>query len=129
MDQVRVMKGMLLLDQTLFSSDRRLYRVDAFDHGPMSGDVYRDLDVLEIGQLIDVTPMAPGSYRRTYVPNEAGPQVCARIEQSKPPEQLQAVRDAAAYVTSRGLDEILDRISQEYPSFAVSTAPLAPTGD
>ncbi len=129
MDQVRVMKGMFLLDQTLFSSDRRLYRFDAFDHGPMSGDVYRDLDVLKIGQLIDVTPMAPGSYRRTYVPNEAGRQVCARIEQSKPPEQLQAVRDAAAYVTSRGLDEILDRISQEYPFFAVSTAPLAPTGD
>lgn len=127
MDQVRVMKGMLLLDQTLFSSDRRLYRFDAFDHGPMSGDVYRD--VLKIGQLIDVTPMAPGSYRRTYVPNEAGRQVCVRIEQSKPPEQLQAVRDAAAYVTSRGLDEILDRISQENPSFAVSTAPLAPTGD
>ncbi|MFN8679285.1 MAG: hypothetical protein U0Z70_23080 [Thermomicrobiales bacterium] len=121
------MKGMLLLDQTLFSSDRRLYRFDAFDHGPMSGDVYRD--VLKIGQLIDVTPMAPGSYRRTYVPNEAGRQVCVRIEQSKPPEQLQAVRDAAAYVTSRGLDEILDRISQEYPFFAVSTAPLAPTGD
>lgn len=129
MDQVRVMKGMFLLDQALFSSGRKLYSFEAYDHGPVSRGVYRDLDVLKIGQLIDVTPLAPGSYRRTYVPNEAGRQACARIEQGKTPEEIQAVRDAASYVTSHGLDDILNRISQEYPYFAVSSAPLAPTGD
>ncbi len=129
MDQVRVMKGMFLLDQALFSPGRLLYHFEAYDHGPVSRGVYRDLDVLKIGQLIDVTPSAPGSYRRTYVPNEAGRQECARIEQGTTPEQLQAVRDAAAYVTSHGLDEILNRISQEYPYFAVTNSPLAATGD
>lgn len=129
MDQVRVMKGMFLLDQELFSPEHPLYRFEAFDHGPMSGGVYRDLDVLKIGQLIDVTPVAPGAHRRTYVPTEAGRQECARIEQGKTPAQRQAVREAAAYVTAHGLDEILNRISREYPAFAVPSAPLAATGD
>lgn len=129
MDQVRVMKGIFLLDRQLFSPERQLYHFDAFDHGPMSGDVYRDLDVLKIGQLIDVTPVAPDSYRRTYVPSEAGRQECERIAQGTTPEQLEAVRNVAAFVTSHGLDEILNRISQEYPYFAVTNSPLAATGD
>lgn len=119
-DQVRAMKGMFLLDQQLFPSDRRLYHFDAYDYGPFDSAVYRDLDSLKISQLIDVASI-PGSKRRVYRLSERGRIAFDEIARSKSEAELHRVKEIKLRVTSLGFDELLREIYREYPMYAVNS--------
>lgn len=129
LDFSRIMLGMFLIDQQLLDPSGQFYCFDAFEDGPLSVEVHRDLRWLSIGQLIEKTSVQSGSATTAYALTETGREEYARIMQGKTPEQVRAIEEIATYVTSHGLAEILNRIWQEYPEYAVSSVPLAPTGD
>ncbi len=105
------------------------YCFDAFENGPLSVEVGRDLRWLTFQNLIEQKTIAPGSDQRVYSLTDAGRAEYVRITQSRTSGQLRTIQEIATFVTSHRLSDILNRISQEYPYFAVGSAPLAPTGD
>ncbi len=116
-DQIRVMKGMFLLDRSAGHPAQELYQFDAYAYGPFDSAVYRDLDALQLQGLVHVTRHM-GSSRRTYELTDAGRERFAELVESTPPAQFALVQDAKVRVTSLGFEELLEQIYEEYPDYA-----------
>ncbi len=108
-DQIRVMKGMFLLDRTDGHPAHGLYHFEAYDYGPFDSTVYRDLDALQLQGLVRVTRHV-GSSRKTYELTDAGRAMFAELVDSTPPDHLDLVRGAKERVTSLGFEELLEQI-------------------
>lgn len=126
-DQVRAMKGMFLIDRTLFPPRGALYRWFAFDYGPFSSLVYRDLDSLQTAEFVDVT-YALGSSRRIYTLSERGRRMFAEKAAHTSAATMQEIQTIKTHVTSTGYEELLREILDAYPEFAMHSN-LRATGD
>ncbi|MFT4040799.1 MAG: hypothetical protein QM692_21640 [Thermomicrobiales bacterium] len=129
MDVARIVLGMFLIDQQVLEPTGQFYCFDAFESGPLSIEVHRDLQWLRVGQLVEKWPPSSADNATSYTLTDAGRDAWTTIALRKTPEQLTAIQDIAAYVTSHRLEEIRDHIWREYPEYAVPAEPLAPTGD
>ncbi len=116
-DQIRVMKGMFLLDRSAGHPVHDLYHFDAYDYGPFDSAVYRDLDVLQLQGLVHVSRHI-GSSRRTYELTDAGWEKFAALAEATPPALFALVQDAKTRVTSLGFEELLEQIYEKYPDYA-----------
>ncbi len=116
-DQIRVMKGMFLLDRTDEHPAQGLYHFEAYDYGPFASAVYRDLDALQLQGLVHVTRHI-GTSRKTYELTAAGREKFAELADSTEPDDLELVREAKQRVTSLGFEELLEQIYEEYPEYA-----------
>ena len=118
-DQVRVMKGMFLLDRIATHPVSGKYRFSAYDYGPFDSSVYRDLDTLEAGGLVNT--LAVGQTRRIYELTEAGSAEFERLRASLPESELGEAQRVKEEVTSLGFDQLLERIYANYPAFALNS--------
>ncbi len=116
-DQIRVMKGMFLLDRADGHPVRGLYQFEAYAYGPFASAVYRDLDALQLQDLVRVTRHL-GTSRKTYELTDAGRERFVELANSTVPEHLELVRKAKQRVTSLGFEELLEQIYEEYPDYA-----------
>ncbi len=82
-DQIRVMKGMFLLDQGGPQVLRDLYDFRPYDYGPFDTQVYHDLDWLVSQGLVDVSHIV-GTNRQVYELTRKGERRMATLLEEAP---------------------------------------------
>lgn len=117
-DQIRIMKGMFLLDQLSDHPASGLYRFEPFDYGPFDSSVYRDLDELQLAGFIEVGRRAD-STRRSYALTASGWDRYSILKARCSPADFQAVGETKLHVTSLGFSALVKEIYDAFPTFAV----------
>lgn len=119
-DQIRVMKGMFLLDMEGPQELRDLYDFQPYDYGPFDTRVYRDLDRLEAQGLVDVRYII-GTNRQVYGLTAKGEQRMKEVLEEAPKQIVAALREIKELVTSRSFTSLLQHVYDKYPAYAAHT--------
>jgi len=120
-DPVRIMKGLFVFtkeapEEWVPMHDR--YTFVAYDYGPCSFDIYRDLDRLAARGYV-ASLEAPWRTWKTYELTEKGKGLFHRVGlRREAREYLGRIRD---FVASLPFDRLLSVIYQKYPDFAVNS--------
>jgi len=120
LEPLRIMKGMFLVSQRGKGDLSDLYEFHAYDYGPFTADVYRDLDDLALAGLVAQEAM-PGRSWRTYRPTIDGLDLSARLAERVSHDDLSTLTNAYQFVETRGFLPLLRDIYAEYPEYAVNT--------
>ncbi len=94
------------------------YQFVPYNYGPMSAQIYRDLDLLSKQGLVEAAPVEDQSWAR-YSATEQG-LVAARDLLSHEPSQAVARRlyEIKVDVSSHSFKEVLEDVYDRYPEFA-----------
>lgn len=124
LDPVRVQKGLFLFSRLPGVPVRSKYEFKPYAYGPMSAEIYVDLDRLVDEGLLERLPV-PGKrwsrYKATTVTFGEGERL---LEQAADEQLLDAARELFEIkheVSSVGFSELLERVYTEYPEFAVNS--------
>lgn len=121
LDPVRLQKGMFLFSQEAARSKDEQYDFIPYNFGPMSIQIYRDLDDLVSEGLVEAVPVQGQSWSR-YVATpaglEQGRELLAKKETVTAARQLHGIKqDVAGKTFSEVLEDVYDR----YPDFATKS--------
>jgi DNA-binding PadR family transcriptional regulator len=119
-DQIRVMKGMFLLDKEGPQELRDLYDFQPYDYGPFDTRVYRDLDHLEALRLIEVSQIV-GTNRQVYGLTAKGEERMKQVLNEAPQQVVEALHQIKELVTSRSFTSLLQYVYKKYPTYAART--------
>ena len=117
LDPVRVQKGMFLLAREGGIPPKERYWFVAYNYGPMSPRVYRDVDALVREGLVERLPVpgyAWGVVRATDRGRERAHALAATADR-RALARLAAIREE---VTSLSFAQLLERVYDRYPAFA-----------
>jgi uncharacterized protein len=118
LDPIRLQKGMFLFAMDNGSDPGEVYDFVPYDYGPMSTQIYRDLDLLAERRLIDATPVEGQTWSR-YSATDAG-LAAAQDLMGEEPSQAKAKRLYAikAEVSSHTYQQVLEDVYDRFPEFA-----------
>jgi len=121
LDPVRIMKGLFVFTKEapeLWVPAEHRYEFVAYDYGPCSFEVYRDLDRLEAAGYV-VSSETPWRSWKTYRLSDKGREFLRGVSVgAEAREYLRRIHD---FVTSLSFDRLLRVIYQKYPDFAVNS--------
>lgn len=123
LDPIRIMKGMFLFSQECpkdWIHDEDRYRFEAYNWGPFSRDVYRDLDALVIQGLVTTTTIT-GRDWNYHAATDAGRTLAATAAQQWRPAVRVYLEKLRRYVLSVNFSTLLKTIYQKYPDYAVNS--------
>ena len=120
LEPLKIMKGMFLVSQRGQGELSDLYQFAAYDYGPFTADVYRDLDELALAGLI-VQEAVPGRSWRTYRPTIDGLERAIALAENVDQGARDTLSEAYRFVETRGFLRLLRDIYAEYPDYAVNT--------
>jgi uncharacterized protein YwgA len=120
LDPVRLQKGMFLLSRERGLPPLESYDFAAYDYGPFSAQIYRDLDRLYDTGLVERI-QTPGYTWSRYRPTEAGTAEAQRLVDAMDGDQ----RESAVYlqelkrgVLAMGFRDLLKHVYSRYPEFS-----------
>jgi DNA-binding PadR family transcriptional regulator len=118
LDPIRLQKGMFLFAMDDSSGVDEVYDFVPYDYGPMSTQIYRDLDDLAERGLIAATPVEGQTWSR-YSATEDG-LVAARdlLEQEPSQEAARLLFEIKDDVASHTFQQVLEDVYDRYPEFA-----------
>jgi uncharacterized protein YwgA len=122
LDPVRIQKGMFLFARNGGIPAREQYDFKPYDYGPMSPEIYRDLDSLVAQGWLEQHPV-PGKRWSRYAATDRGRDAAeARLRRLKTDqEKMKAKRlyDIKQDVATVSFNQLLDRVYREHPDMAV----------
>jgi uncharacterized protein YwgA len=118
LDPIRLQKGMFLFAEDEATRPDEAYDFVPYDYGPMSTQIYRDLDFLAEGGLIAATPVEGQTWSR-YSATEKG-LTAAKEMLGEEPSQTAArlLYEIKTDVSSRTYQQVLEDVYDRYPEFA-----------
>lgn len=121
LDPVRLQKGMFLFAQDPSVSSDETYEFVPYNYGPMSSQIYKDLETLIEDGLIEAVPVSGQSWAR-YLPTEKGLLQARKLLRDEPSQRgarcLHAIKqDVASKTFSAVLEDVYDR----YPEYATNS--------
>jgi hypothetical protein len=118
LDPIRLQKGMFLFAMEDESNPDEVYEFVPYHYGPMSTQIYRDLDHLVDRDLIEAMPVKGQSWAR-YSATEDG-LIAARDLLHQEPSQAVARRlyEIKVDVSSHTYQEVLEDVYARFPKFA-----------
>lgn len=118
LDPVRLQKGMFLDAQESGGGEGERYAFVPYNYGPMSAQIYSDLEDLVSEGLIGEKPVEGQSWSR-YVPTEkgleAGRELLGRDDSAGVARNLHQIKKEVAGKTFKAL---LEDVYERYPAFA-----------
>ena len=120
LEPLRIMKGMFLASKRGVGVLKDLYEFRAYDYGPFTAEIYRDLDALAAVGLV-VQDAVPGRSWRTYRPTEEGAARAQQLASKIDPQAASTIAEAYSFVANRGFLRLLRDIYAEFPEYAVNT--------
>jgi uncharacterized protein YwgA len=120
LEPLRIQKGMFLLSMRGSGELADLYDFCAYDYGPFTPEIYRDLDALSQAGLVAEEAVAGRSWR-TYRPTTEGVARAIRLAKGMAPEARQLVDQTYQFVTTHSFLALLRAIYAEFPEYAVNT--------
>lgn len=118
LDPIRLQKGMFLFAMEDESNPEEVYEFVPYHYGPMSAQIYRDLEHLVESGLIEATPVKGQSWAR-YTASEDG-LIAARDLLGQEPSQAAARRlyEIKVDVASHTYQQVLEDVYDRFPDFA-----------
>jgi uncharacterized protein len=118
LDPIRLQKGMFLFAMDDVSKPDEAYDFVPYDYGPMSTQIYRDLEWLSECGMIEATPVEGQTWSR-YSATEDG-LIAARDLLDQEPSQTAAQRlyEIKADVSSHTYQQVLEDVYDRFPKFA-----------
>lgn len=121
LDPIRLQKGMFLFAQDEVSQEDERYQFVPYNYGPMSTQIYKDLERLEDEGHVEAISVEGQSWAR-YVATERGLLQARDLLGREPSEEvarrLHAIkREVASKTFSALLDDVYDR----YPAYAAKS--------
>jgi uncharacterized protein len=120
LEPLRIQKGMFLLSMRGSGELANLYDFRAYDYGPFTADIYRDLDALSQAGLV-AEEAVPGRSWRAYRPTTEGVARATELAKSVAPEARQLIDQTYQFVATRAFLPLLRAIYAEFPEYAVNT--------
>lgn len=124
LDPVRFQKGLFLFARRAAVPARSRYMFKAYDYGPMSPGIYRDLDRLVADGLLERVPVHGKSWSR-YKPSKItfreGERILKRAEDEQLLDAARELFQIKQDVSSLRFNELLERVYSEHPEFAVNS--------
>lgn len=123
LDPVRLQKGAFLLAREAGLDPDEAYNFVPYNYGPMSRDVYSDVDRLVAEGLVQREPVSGYSWERhraTAAGREAAHRLLARAEISSP--AIEELRRIKLRVTRATFATLLADIYKRYPAYAARSA-------
>lgn len=121
LDPVRIQKGMFLFAMEGGVAEAERYDFRAYNYGPMSSQLYGDVDALE--QLGYITgDSVPGYTWRRYRATDKGYARAAELrDSSDSPEAVQRLYEIKNATTRLSFSALLDDVYERYPAFATKS--------
>lgn len=118
LDPIRLQKGMFLFAMEEGTDPTEAYQFVPYNYGPMSAQIYRDLEFLSKQDLVEAVAVDGQSWAR-YSATEQG-LVAARDLLAQEPSQAAAQRlyEIKVDVSSHSFKEVLEDVYDRYPEFA-----------
>jgi uncharacterized protein YwgA len=118
LDPIRLQKGMFLFAMDEGTNPAETYQFVPYNYGPMSAQIYRDLELLSKEDLVEAAPVDGQSWAR-YSATEKG-LAAARDLLGQEPSQAAAQRlyEIKVDVSSHSFQEVLEDVYDRYPEFA-----------
>jgi DNA-binding PadR family transcriptional regulator len=121
LDPVRLQKGMFLFAQESDADAEEKYSFIPYNYGPMSAQIYTDLDDLVSEGLVETVPVNGQSWSR-YVATDRGRERGRALMSGEVPapaaRRLHAIKRDVASKTFR---EVLEDVYDRYPDFATKS--------
>lgn len=120
LDPVRIQKGLFLLAQEGDLLEGERYGFKAYNYGPMSVDVYRDLDVLLDTRHCRALPV-PGYAWVRYRSTDRGGVRAAKVKRQvaeQSPTTLARLGDIEQILASKNFGDLLTHVYERYPRYA-----------
>jgi uncharacterized protein YwgA len=118
LDPIRLQKGMFLFAMDDVSKATESYSFVPYNYGPMSAQIYRDLESLTERGLVESTPVKGQSWAR-YTATEDGLIVARDLLSQEPSDQAaQRLYTIKADVSSHSFTEVLEDVYDRYPQYA-----------
>ncbi|MGN6557938.1 MAG: hypothetical protein ACTHLH_07980 [Solirubrobacterales bacterium] len=118
LDPVRLQKGMFLDAQEGEGDSREKYGFIPYNYGPMSAQIYSDLDDLVSAGLVKEVPVQGQSWSR-YVATEKGMQAGRELLRREPSERVaQQLYRIKKEVASKSFKALLEDVYDRYPEYA-----------
>jgi uncharacterized protein YwgA len=123
LDPVRLQKGMFLFERETSVPGAQKYDFRPYNYGPMSKQIYDDLDALVAGGLVEQIPVRGQSwtlYRATPAGISRGSEI---LEQASTlyPAAVQQLFETKASVASVSFEELLTDVYDRYPAMATKS--------
>jgi uncharacterized protein len=123
LDPVRIQKGMFLFARETDVPATQKYDFRPYNYGPMSRQIYDDLDALVAGDLVEQVPVRGQSwtlYRATTAGVARGNELVAQASDVYPKavEHLFVTKGAVASVS---FEELLTDVYDRYPDMATKS--------
>lgn len=118
LDPVRLQKGMFLDAKEGAVSEGDRYSFVPYNYGPMSAQIYSDLDDLVSEDLVKEVPVRGQSWSR-YVATDKGFQVGRELLSRQPSDQIaQHLYRIKKEVASKTFKALLEDVYERYPEYA-----------
>jgi uncharacterized protein len=121
LDPVRLQKGMFLFAKDEAVDEDEKYQFVPYNYGPMSAQIYKDLEYLESKGLVEAIPVEGQSWAR-YIATEDGltqaRDLLKREPSEAPARHLHAIKQEVA---SKTFSAILDDVYDRYPEYAAKS--------
>lgn len=118
LDPVRIQKGMFLFAQEGGVPGDEAYSFGPYHYGPMSSQIYSDVERLEADGLIHGTPVQGYTWKR-YTTTPGGIDVARHLlEEDADPEAAQRLFAIKQDVSSKTFNSLLRDVYARYPDYA-----------
>jgi hypothetical protein len=119
LDPVRIQKGAFLLAQEGGLRCDEAYSFAPYNYGPMSREVYRDLDRLVQEGLIERSEVAGYSWRRHKATPDGRTRARGLLASTEAePSAISELRRIEGHIAARGFVALLSDVYERYPSYA-----------
>jgi uncharacterized protein YwgA len=118
LDPVRLQKGMFLDAEEGGAADGEKYGFVAYNYGPMSAQIYTDLEDLVSEGLVEAVPVKGQSWSR-YVATDKGLKEGRELLAKEPSDAVaQNLYRIKKDVASKTFKALLEDVYEKYPKFA-----------
>ena len=121
LDPIRIQKGMFLFAQEGVSTGEDRYQFVPYNYGPMSTQIYKDLERMEDEGLVEAIPVQGQSWAR-YIATESGLVKARELLKREPSEEAERRLHAIKQdVSSKTFSALLDDVYDRYPEYAAKS--------
>jgi uncharacterized protein YwgA len=118
LDPIRLQKGMFLFAMEESSASDEVYEFVPYHYGPMSTQIYRDLEHLTDQGLIEAAPVKGQSWARYSATKDGLIKARALLAQEPSQEAARRLHDIKVDVSSHTYQEVLEDVYDRFPEFA-----------
>lgn len=121
LDPLRVQKGLFLLDQVAVLPEDEAYDFKAHDYGPVSPQIYGDIDNLIAAHLLRQSKPGPNERYWYSQATDIGRTAANDLAQKADPRHLLYLEVIRSLLNELQFNEIVSGIYAAYPDYSVAT--------